>query len=695
MPAPDADSLFDVRTRLERLRAELRRHDKLYFVDHAPEISDQQYDRLMHELRALEAAHPELVTPDSPSQRVGEQPIEGFAHVRHAVPMLSIDNTYSPGELREFDARVRKLLGDEPFAYVVDPKIDGIAVAVRYEAGVLASGATRGDGEVGDDITHNLRAIRSVPLRLSGEGWPRVLEVRGEVYWPRAEFDRFNEQLVAAGDAPFKNPRNATAGTLKQLDPRMVAPRGLAFQAHGLGLVEPEIADAPTHTAVFAKLRQWGLPTSPHQRRCESIAAVIAFVAEWDARRRTLEYDTDGLVIKIDSLAQRRRLGTTAKSPRWCMAYKYAAEQARTRLRSVDFQVGKLGTITPVANLDPVELAGTTVKRASLHNFDYVRELDLHVGDLVTVEKAGEIIPQVVAVDAVQRPVDAPRVVPPAACPECAGPVRQDENGVYLRCGNPECPAQVVEKLRFFCGRNQMDIEGLGEVVVERLYAEGLVKTYADLFRLFEQRDAVEGLVFEQQRESGGEAKTIKVEFGKVRTDKLLKGLDAARQRPLARVLASLNIRHVGVTTAEDLANHFGEIDALMDADMERLQQVDGIGPEVAASVREFFASDVGRHIITDLKRVGVNMTQPRIAVAADSPIAGKTLVVTGTLEKYSRTEIESLIKSLGGKAASSVSTKTDYVVAGAEAGSKLEKARALGVRVLSEAEFDALIGRP
>ncbi|MCC6358169.1 MAG: NAD-dependent DNA ligase LigA [Phycisphaerales bacterium] len=662
-------------SRVESLRAEIRRHDRLYFVENAPEISDQAYDALMRELRELEAAHPELVTPDSPSQRVGEQPLEGFEHVRHALPMLSVDNTYSPEEVREFDARVRKLAGDREHDYLVDPKIDGVAVSLRYEKGLLVLGATRGDGETGDDITQNVRTLRGVPLKLDGSGWPEVLEVRGEVYWPRSAFDETNRKRIAAGEEPFKNPRNATAGTLKQLDPRLVAERGLRFSAHGLGIVQPMPPGIGRQSAFFARLREWAVPTSPHARVFKGIEPVVAFIAEWDARRRSLDYETDGLVIKIDELALRDELGITSKSPRWCIAYKFAAEQAVTKLLSVDYQVGKLGTITPVANLDPVELAGTTVRRASLHNFEQVKRLDLHVGDFVTVEKAGEIIPQVVGVDAARRAADAAVIEPPTACPECGGDVAQDEGGVYLRCQNPSCPAQLVERLRFYCGRDQMDIEGAGEKFVAAVVAAGLVKSLPDLYTL-EREDLL-------QLERMGE-KSV---------DSLLAGIEASKARPLARVLAALNIRHVGLSTAEDLAEHFHDIDAIAAASAEQLQAVEGIGVEVAKSVAAWFASDSGRETIRRLREVGLTMTQPRKQVAADSPLVGKTVVVTGTLAKYSRSEIEQKIKDLGGKVSGSVSKKTSFVVAGADAGSKLEKARSLGVEVLDEAAFDRMIG--
>lgn len=665
-----------VEEKLATLRDEIRRHDRLYFVELRPEISDEAYDRLMNELRALEAAHPELVTPDSPTQRVSEKPTEGFAQVRHSVRMGSIDNTYSEAELRDFDARVRKLLERPPNGYFAEPKIDGVAVSLRFEHGRLALAATRGDGDMGDDITLNLRTLRSVPLTLAGEDWPAVLEVRGEVFWPRAAFDAENRRRVEAGDEPFRNPRNATAGTLKQHDPRITAARGLAFSAHGLGEISPFPAGVTRYSQLLDRYRSWGIPVSPASRALPDIEQVAAFVHDWEQQRHALPYETDGLVIKVDLFAERDVLGFTSKSPRWCIAYKYAAEQAQTRLLSVDYQVGKLGTITPVANLEPVELAGTTVRRASLHNFDQVARLGLHVGDWVTVEKAGEIIPQVVAVDDARREPGAIAVRAPQECPSCAAPVRKDESGVFLRCVNPTCPAQLIERLRFFCGRDQMDIEGAGAVLVELLVRQKLVASVADVFRLQARRDELLQLD----------------RMGEKSVDKLLAAIETAKTRPLARVLAALAIQHVGESTAEVLADHFGTIDGLLAASAEQFTEVEGVGDEVAKSLRSWLDSDVGRRTIADLREAGVNLTQPRRTVEGPQVLAGKTLVVTGTLEKFSRKQIEDEIKKHGGKVSGSVSKKTDYLVAGADAGSKLEKAKTLGVAVLSEAEFVSLI---
>ncbi len=666
----------DIQAEIERLRDEIRRHDHLYYVEARPEISDREYDRLFERLRALEAEHPEWITPDSPTQRVGGRPLEGFAQVRHAVPMLSIDNTYGEGEVREFDARVRKALGGEAYAYVVDPKIDGVAISLRYERGVLTLAATRGDGETGDDITQNARTIRSIPLRLRGKDVPDVLDVRGEVYWPRSDFARFNAERARAGEPTFANPRNATAGTLKQLDARIVARRGLAFLAHGFGEVVPLRAES--HHELLDRFASWGIPVNPHRRLLRSVDEVCAFIREWESRRLELDYETDGLVIKIDRLDQRAALGATSRAPRWCIAFKYAAERAESRLLSVRFQVGKLGTITPVANLEPVRLAGTTVKSASLHNFDQIERLGVMIGDTVLVEKAGEIIPQVVQVVAEKRPRDAQPIRPPARCPSCDGPVTREEGLVAIRCSNPACPAQVKERIRYFCGRDQMDIEGAGPALVDQLVDQGLVRDVADLYALAGRRDELIALE----------------RMGEKSADNLLAAIEKSKSRPLARLIAALNIPQVGTATAELLAEHFGEMDRLLDADEAALEEIEGIGPEMAASIRAYCRTPAARRLIARLREAGVNMKQPRRAAAAHQPLAGKTVVVTGTLERYSRKDIEELIGRLGGKAAGSVSRRTDFVVAGADPGSKLDKARELGVRVLTEGEFEALIGR-
>ncbi|MBI5762438.1 MAG: NAD-dependent DNA ligase LigA [Planctomycetes bacterium] len=659
-----------------RLRDEIARHDHAYYVEAKPVISDREYDKLFQRLKDLEAAHPELITPDSPTQRVSETPLEGFEHVTHALAMMSIDNTYNEAQLREWDARVAKGLDGAAYEYLVDPKIDGVSASLRYENGRLVLGATRGDGRVGDDITANIKTIRSVPLALHGKSWPAVLEVRGEVYWPRDAFDKHNAKREKAGEEPFANPRNATTGTLKSLDSKAVADRGLAFMAHGFGQIEG--AEFETASELFTAMKQWGIPVSPHQKVLAAIDEVVQFVVEWDAKRRTLGYETDGLVIKVNQLEQREILGATSRFPRWCIAYKYAAEQAETVLKDVDFQVGKLGTITPRAVMEPTQLSGTIVRHASLHNFDQVERLDARIGDTVIVEKAGEIIPQVVRVVTEKRPKNARKIVPPTKCPVCSGEVEKDDGGVYIRCINPSCPAQLKERLRFFCGRDQMDIEGAGEVLVNQLVDAGLVHNYADLYSLARRRDEL--LALER--------------MGAKSADNLLAGIEASKARPLARVLAALNIRHVGAATAELIAEQFEMMERIAEASEEQLQEVEGIGPEVAKSIRHFFESAAGKKVWQALRDAGVNMVQPKMKRSGPQPLVGKTLVVTGTLEKFSRGDIEKLIKELGGKTAGSVSKKTDYVVVGEDAGSKLEKAKALGVKTLSEGEFLKMVGR-
>ncbi len=668
------------RKRIQQLREEICRHDYLYYVEAAPEISDRQYDGLMKELGALERKHPELVTPDSPTQRVAGAPIEGFRKVTHDPPMLSIDNTYSLAELREFDDRVARGLGGQAYRYLAEPKIDGVAASVRYEGGRLVRVATRGDGRTGDDITHNARTIRAIPLRLrSADGAPAaspaVAEIRGEIYWPGDAFARHNAARAAAGEETLANPRNGTAGTLKQLDPKVVAERRLAFIAHGFGTVEP--APAGSASELMALLRRWGVPVNGYGRVCRTIDEVADYVEEWAEKRYGLAYEIDGIVVKVDSLAQRRGLGATSRYPRWCIAYKYAAERAQTVLRQVSLQVGRLGTITPVAHFDPVPLAGTTVSNASLHNFDQIHRLDVRVGDTIEVEKAGEIIPQVVQVVTAKRPKDAAEIRLPKTCPVCGGSAARDAGGVYLRCANPECPAQIKERLRFFAARNQMDIEHLGPALVDQLVDKGLVRHFADLYTL--QAGQLVGL--ERMAEKS--------------TANLLEAIRASKGRGLARLLAGLGIRHVGGSAAELLAGHFGHVDALAAASEAELAKIEGIGPVIAASVHQFFASPQAAQIIRDLRAGGVKMTAQRPpAGQAQRPLAGKTLVVTGSLEGYTRSEIEQTIKRLGGRATSSVSKKTDFVLVGKDPGSKAEKARKLGVTILTEAEFRELTGQ-
>lgn len=659
--------------RIHELRQEIRRHDLLYYVQAAPEISDRQYDQLMEELKKLEARHPDLVTPDSPTQRVGGKPSEGFVSVRHAMAMLSIDNTYSADEVAEFDNRVRRSLGHGDFHYLVDPKIDGVAASLRYENGQLVLAATRGDGTTGDDVTANVRTIRSVPLSLSGQGWPDVLEVRGEIFWPKTAFNAYNAARAAKALDTFANPRNGAAGTLKQLDSRIVAERKLAFMAHGFG----EISSLPAGRAseINEKLAEWGIPVSPYSRVCSTIQEVQEVIKGWLDLRNDVEYETDGMVVKVDELDVRDDLGATSKYPRWCMAYKYEAERAETILRSVDFQVGRLGTITPVAKFDPVHLAGTTVTNASLHNFDQVQRLDVRVGDAILVEKAGEIIPQVVQVLHDKRPGEAKPVVAPTECIACGEPTERDEGGVYLRCSNPECPAQLRERLRFFAARGQMDIENLGPAVIDQLVDAGLVTHFADLYKLT-KADLV---VLER--------------MGDKSAGNLLKALQESKSRGLARLLAGLGIRHVGNRASQVLAAEYGDVDRIAQASVEELTEINEIGPVIAESIHTFFHRPAGQETIRLLKEVGVKMTEEKVEAAGDQPLAGKTLVATGTLESFSRSEIKAAIEAAGGRAASSVSKKTDYVIVGDSPGSKADKARQLGVVILSEQQFKELIG--
>jgi DNA ligase (NAD+) len=673
---------MSIRERAAELRQLIEYHNRKYYVDAAPEISDREFDRLLEELQKIEKAHPELATPDSPTQRVGGAPIDEFRSVRHRVPMLSIDNTYSPDELREWDRTTRKLLGGEAPCYVVELKIDGVAISLSYEDGLLAVGATRGDGERGDDVTHNLRTMPDVPLRLHGAR-PRLFEARGEVYMTRAELIRINRARVEAGEKPYENCRNLTAGTLKLLDPKQSAERKLRLFAYELGAVDG--LSISSHQQALDTLKELGFPVNPHAHRCLDIDEVVAYVESWATRRHDLPYDTDGMVIKVDSYAHRERLGYTSKFPRWARAYKFAAEQALTRLARIEVQVGRTGKLTPVGHFDPpVRLAGTTVSKASLHNADEIDRKEILVGDMVVVEKAGEIIPQVVRVEKSARTGNESRFHWPKHCPICGAPTRKDADSPSYFCTAPrgKCGGQVKRQLLQFARREAMDIEGLGKKLVDQLVDSDLVKTLPDLYHL--TKDQLLGLE----------------RMGELSAQNLLDGIAASKDRGLTRVLAGIGVPMVADSMADELAQAFLSMDALANADEERLSQVEGIGPERARAIREYFQLPATRDMIEDFKEIGLTLTEERRNVAREAAkvggvsLEGKTFVVTGTLEKYQRKEIEDLIKSLGGKAAGSVSKKTDYVVAGAEAGSKLDKAKELGVPVLSEAEFDKMIGK-
>lgn len=664
----------DVQRRCANLRAEIERHSRLYYVEAAPEISDFEFDALLRELQDLEKAHPGLITPDSPTQRVGGAALTEFETVRHEVPMLSIDNTYNADELRAFDERVRRGLeaGDAP-RYVAELKMDGVAISLRYERGAYVRAATRGDGEQGDNVTENVRTIRSLPMRLGGNP-PDVLEVRGEVYMRHQELQRLNQLREEAGEPPLANPRNTTAGTLKLLDPRQVAQRKIDIVFYDVAPIEG--VELTSHWETLAKLRSCGLPTSSHSVQCPTIDDVLRVCNEWESRRATLDFEIDGMVIKVDSAAQRRRLGATSKSPRWVIAYKFPAQVARTLLRSITVQVGKTGTLTPVAELEPVHLAGTVVKRATLHNFEELARKDVREGDTVEIQKAGEIIPQVLRHVPELRPGKAKEFPLPSACTECGGEVRKDPEGVYLRCLNVACPAQIKGRLEHFASRQAMDIENLGPALIEQLVARRLAPDPAALY------DLTEETVAQLDR------------MGTKSAANLIAGIEASKERPLSRVLNGLGIRHVGGHTAELLAEHYGSIDRLMDAAIEDLQTIYEIGETVAASAHDFFANPENRRLIERLREHGLTMREEKSeALGGARPFDGKTFVVTGTLQKYSRDAIHDRIKALGGRASSSVSASTDYLVAGEKAGSKLTKAQQLGVAVLTEDEFERMAG--
>jgi DNA ligase (NAD+) len=662
---------------IAKLREEIRYHDRKYYVEAAPEISDIEYDRLMERLKELERTHPELVAPDSPTQRVGEQPVEGLVPVTHRAAMLSIDNTYNVEDLRKFGQRTAKLLPGETLQWVVELKIDGVAVALTYEDGLFVLGATRGNGRVGDDVTHNLRTVGGVPLRLATDRPPSLLEVRGEVYMRNSDLVALNEVQERKGEPPFANTRNVAAGSIRLLDPRLCAERRLRFFCHSFGYAEG--LRATSHMEFLEEMAGYGLPITPEVRCFPSFDEAVTHCEELIGRLHELDFEIDGLVLKVNRFDQRERLGATSKSPRWVIAYKFEKYEGTTEVLGIRVQVGKTGAITPVADLKPLSLAGTVVSRASLHNADEIDRKDVRVGDVVVVEKAGKIIPHVVRVEKHLRKEEPPRFHFPRQCPECGTKLVRDkaadeeEQGVYIRCPNPECPAQIRERIRYYAGRNAMDIEGLGDKLVDQLVAGGLVRSYGDLYRL--TLDQLENLE----------------RMGRRSSENVLAGIEASKGRGLARLLNALSIRHVGARVAAVLADAFGSTEALRSASVEQIRQTPEIGEIIAQSVFDYLHGDYGRKTIDDLASLGVQM-ESAAAGKKSRKLEGKTLVVTGTLTKYTRDGINELIHEHGGHAAASVSKNTDYVVAGEKAGSKLTKARELGVPVLTEEDFEKLI---
>ncbi len=658
------------RRRIDTLRQELHDHDHRYYVLAEPTISDEEYDRLMNELRGLEEKHPELRTADSPTQRVGGDPTREFPSVVHDPPMLSLANSYSEEEIRDFDRRVRGILKNETPVYAAELKFDGVAIALKYRNGVFVQGATRGDGTQGDDITANLKTVRSIPLRLrSVRSLPGNLEVRGEAYMERRDFERLNKAQSQTGGKMFINPRNTTAGTLKLQDSKIVATRPVRFAAYAL---LPGGTDG-SHMENIALLKKLGFHVGGAQEMCVSIDDVIAFWKHWEERRETLPYDIDGVVIKVNSLRHQQRLGTIAKSPRWAIAFKFASRRVETILKDILLQVGRVGTITPVAELEPVFVGGSTVSRATLHNADYIKELDLRIGDTVVVEKGGDVIPKISAIIVEKRPPKAKRFVFPRTCPVCGSPVARPEAEANFFCENAECPAQVRGRIEHFAHRGAMDIEGLGEAVVDQLVNLGFIKTYADLYALHKNRGALEDLD----------------RWGKKSAGNLLDSIEQSKKQSFHRVLFALGIRHVGIGVAQTIAEHLPSIEDVQGATAEQLQTISAIGPRIAESVLSFFGNDRNRKAVRRLKEAGVTMSAAR---KVKGRLSGLTFVLTGTLPGYSREEAQGLIERHGGKIAGAVSKNVDYVLAGEEAGSKLEKAGVLKIRIIGEKEFNKMI---
>ncbi|HEY4127540.1 MAG TPA: NAD-dependent DNA ligase LigA [Gammaproteobacteria bacterium] len=687
----------DADKRIQTLRTELRHHNHRYYVLDDPEVPDAEYDKLMRELQALEAEHPELITADSPTQRVGAAPLDAFDEVRHTVPMLSLVNAFEGQDVQEFDQRIRERLEVKEVDYTAEPKLDGLAISLRYEDGKLVRGATRGDGSTGEDVTSNVRTLKSIPLQLLGKGWPEVLEVRGEVFMPKQGFEDLNKRLAKLGEKTYVNPRNTAAGSLRQLDPRITAERPLEFYGYGLGEVRPD--NLPKrHSAVLEQLREWGLRVNREIKKVKGAEGCLEYYGAIGKKRASLPYEIDGVVYKVDRLDWQRELGFVARAPRWAVAHKFPAEEQMTRLKSVDFQVGRTGALTPTARLEPVFVGGTTVSNATLHNMDEIERKDIRIGDMVIVRRAGDVIPEVAGVVLAKRPKDAKKVKLPKACPVCGSEVVRPEGEAVARCsGGLFCAAQRKELIRHFAARRAMDIEGLGDKLIDQLIEKVLVENPADIYKL-------DMKTFSELERMGDKS-----------AQNIIDAIEKSKATTLARFLYALGIPDVGETTAADLARHFRSLEPLQEAaiayekqrlkhaellpkDAEKLlkelglRKVEGIGPVVAEQIGAFFNQPGNRKVIERLVKAGVHWPAAAKAAAGSQNLAGKTLVLTGTLPTMTRDQAKDLILSHGGKVAGSVSKKTDYVVAGSEAGSKLSDAQKLGIVILDEAGLKKLL---
>ncbi|HIE36517.1 MAG TPA: NAD-dependent DNA ligase LigA [Candidatus Omnitrophica bacterium] len=665
-------NLEKIKKEIKGLRELIRYHDWRYYVLNDPEISDKEYDDLVKKLKELERKYPQFISPDSPTQRVSGEVLEGFPTVKHKVKMLSLDNTYSIEELKEWEEKIKRVLKrEEELEYVADLKIDGVSCSLVYEKGVLVLGATRGDGETGEDITPNIKTIKSIPLKLRGKDLPDAIEVRGEVYIDKEDFEKLNEQRMKDGESPFANPRNAASGSLKLFEPSLVAQRNLKCFIHSFGWMKGK--KFKTHNEFLERLKSWGLRVNPTYKACKNIEEAIDYCLEWEKKRDSLEYEVDGMVIKINRFSLQEELGSTLKSPRWAVAYKFPAHQATTVVEDVVVQVGRTGILTPVAILKPVECGGVTISRATLHNFEEIERLDVRINDTVLVERAGEVIPKIVKVITSKRPPDAKKIKMPTKCPVCGGAVSKEKEEVYWYCANIDCPAQLKRSLLHFASRGAMDIEGMGESVVEELVNRKLVKSIVDIYKL-KKSDLLTLPLFKEKK-----------------ANNLINAIQESKNRPLSRFLYGLGIRHVGEKAAMVLAEKFKNIDRFFELEISELESISEIGPIMATSVVKFFSSPKTKKMIEEFKKVGLNLAQKKKEIK-ESKIKEKIFVFTGELGSFTRSQAQKIVEELGAKWASSVSKNTDFVVAGKNPGSKYEKAKKLGVKIINEEEFKKLI---